>query len=198
MQHERGWIYAGYRNLFARHFAVKAMYIGPSSPRWRLLRLCDKSIARRGTLPSIVLALSVWGGSPAVLAAAPACVAKFPLGYDEPQRQGVDIQKLLELTQWLRNNPTPILSLIISRNGKVVYELYSSRLDHDAAHYLMSVTKSVTSALVGAAIERHLIKAANTDVAENLPRAIFPGTDAYKQFHGVTLKDVLGMSALDA
>jgi uncharacterized caspase-like protein/CubicO group peptidase (beta-lactamase class C family) len=126
------------------------------------------------------------------------CIVRFPFGYDEPERQGVDLQKLLELTQWLRDGPVPILSLAISRNGKLVYELYSSKMDGSAAHYLMSITKSVTSALVGAAIDRHLIKATNTTVAENLAEGIFPSKESYKQFHEITLRDILGMSALDA
>jgi CubicO group peptidase (beta-lactamase class C family) len=132
------------------------------------------------------------------VATTPVCIARFPFGYDEPERQGVDLQKLLEVTQWLRENPAQILSLTISHNGKVVYELYSSRVDRDAAHYLMSVTKTVTAALVGAALDRHLVKAASSTVAENLPRAIFPSTEAFGRFQTVTLKDVLGMSALDA
>jgi CubicO group peptidase (beta-lactamase class C family) len=154
--------------------------------------------ARRRTLPSIILAFSIWGWSSTVLAAAPICHAKFPLGYDEPERQGVNPQSLLALTQWLRESPVPILSLTISRNGKIVYEMYSSQLDRNAAHYLMSVTKSATAALVGAALDRHLIKAPTSTVAEILPRALFPSTESFDRFQTVTLKDVLGMSALDA
>ena len=162
--------------------------------RWRRGRV----VAYHYALFLIVLAFSISGWSAKVSAAAPMCAARFPFGYDEPERQGVDPQRLLELTRWIRENPAPILSLTISRNGKILYELYSSRVDRNAAHYLMSVTKSVTSALVGAAMDRHLVRAADSKVAENLPTAVFPSMEALKRFQGITVKDVLGMSALDA
>jgi CubicO group peptidase (beta-lactamase class C family) len=154
-----------------------------------------KSVACR--VAAAILAILPSGWCFTALAATSSC-AKFQFGYDEPERQGINPQKLLELTQSLRENPTPILSLALSRNGKVVYELYTSKLDRNAAHYVMSVTKSVTSALVGAIIDRHLIKSVRATVAEALPRAVFPNTETYARFNRVTLKDVLGMSALDA
>jgi CubicO group peptidase (beta-lactamase class C family) len=131
-------------------------------------------------------------GTPAV------CSATFPFGQAEPTRQGVDPQKLLEMTQWLRDGPAPVLSVTISRRGKIVYELYSSKVDRNDAHYLMSVTKSVTSALVGAAIDRQLVKSAGRSVTASLPASVFPSTESLDRFEGITLKNVLGMSALDA
>jgi CubicO group peptidase (beta-lactamase class C family) len=161
---------------------------------WRSCKCSIKSIACRVTL--VLLAGLGWPST--ALAATTSCVAKFQLGYDEPERQGINPEKLLELTQWIRDNPTPILSLALSRNGKIVYELYTSKVDSNAAHYLMSITKSVTSALVGAIIDRHLIKSANATVAESLPKGVFPSTEAYTRFDRIALRDVLAMSALDA
>jgi CubicO group peptidase (beta-lactamase class C family) len=143
-----------------------------------------------------VFFLAVCGS--ATLDAAPLCTAPYQFGYEQPESQGIDSKKLVELTQWIRDNPVRVLSVSISRNGKIVYELYSSKVDHNAAHYLMSVTKSVTSALVGIAIDRHLIKNATTTVVDNLPKSVFPSAESYQRFSTVTLKDVLGMSALDA
>jgi CubicO group peptidase (beta-lactamase class C family) len=163
---------------------------------WLVRKRLGKSVRRRFVPFSIILLSASCGWNSAVSAAA--CTAKFSFGYDEPENQGVNSQKLLELTQWLRGNPARILSLTISRNGKIVYELYSSRLGRNDAHYLMSVTKSVTSALIGVAMDRRLAKGANSTVADNLPAAVFPGVEAVKRFQGVALKDVLGMSALDA
>src|SRR5215470_163345 len=168
----------------------------PSSPLQPSKRCRRKSVACRIAVAAVASVTSGW--SFAALAATSSCVAKFQFGYDEPERQGINPQKLLELTQSLRGNPAPILSLALSRNGKIVYELYTSGLDRNAAHYVMSVTKSVTSALVGAAIDRHLIKSADVTVAETLPRGVFPNTEAHTRFNRVTLKNVLGMSALDA
>jgi hypothetical protein len=75
---------------------------------------------------------SIFGWSSKSIAAS-VCAAKYPFGYDELEQQGVNSQKLLELTRWLRDNPAPILSIAVSRNGKIVYELYTSGVDREAA-----------------------------------------------------------------
>jgi CubicO group peptidase (beta-lactamase class C family) len=130
--------------------------------------------------------------------AVPACAAPYSFGFDEPNAQNVDTQKLLELTDWIRDKSVPVLSLTISRNGWIIYELYTSGAGRDDAHYVMSVTKSVTSALVGAAIDRGLLPGSNAAIAAILPQAIFPNAQAFGRFQAITLKHVLGMSALDA
>ena len=105
---------------------------------------------------------------------------------------------LVQLTRWLRDTPIPVFSILVSRHGRLVYELYTSSFDRDDAHYLMSVTKSVLSALVGIAIERHLLPGPDAPMADALPRALFPGDADVARFRGVTLRQVLGMQGLDA
>jgi hypothetical protein len=163
MLHAPGRVDARRPDSSARPVAVGSVRFGQFlAVRWRRGRR-GRVVAYHYALFLIVLAFSISGWSAKVSAAAPMCAARFPFGYDEPERQGVDPQRLLELTRWIRENPAPILSLTISRNGKILYELYSSRVDRNAAHYLMSVTKSVTSALVGAAMDRHLVRAADSN-----------------------------------
>ncbi len=87
---------------------------------------------------------------------------------------------------------------MISRHGKLVYELYTSSFERDDAHYVMSVTKSFVSALIGIAIDRHLISSADATIADTLPRALFPTEADVTRFRGVTLKQVMGMAAIDA
>jgi CubicO group peptidase (beta-lactamase class C family) len=122
----------------------------------------------------------------------------FVFGRDTPENQSVDVKKLVELTQWVKQGPAPILSILISRNGKVVYELYTSSVDPQAAHYLMSVTKSVLSALVGIAIDQKMLPGAEAPIGKTLPAAWFPDVAAQRALGAVSMKDVLGMSALDA
>jgi CubicO group peptidase (beta-lactamase class C family) len=119
-------------------------------------------------------------------------------GASTPEEQAMATRPLLALTEWVRDNGTPILSILVSRNGKLVYELYTSSLEREQAHYLMSVTKTFTSALVGVAIDRHLIPGPDASVAALLPPSLFPSEAARERFAGVTVKLVLGMSALDA
>jgi len=122
----------------------------------------------------------------------------YVFGLDQPENQAVDIKKLIALTQWVKSTPVPILSILVSRNDKVVYQLYTSSINPQASHYIMSATKSFLSALTGIAIDRELLPPTSAPINTMLPRAWFPSDAAFNAFGAVTLKDVLGMSALDA
>jgi CubicO group peptidase (beta-lactamase class C family) len=115
-----------------------------------------------------------------------------------PEEAGLDSGQLAELTEWIIDNPLPVYSLLISRNGKLVYELYTSQIDRDRAHYMMSITKSVLSSLVGIAIDARLLPGADAPINAVLPRALFRSDGDWARFGAVTLKQVLGMAALDA
>ena len=115
-----------------------------------------------------------------------------------PEAEGIGIDQLIRLTEWVKGNNVPIFSILISRHGKLVYELYTSQLTRNHAHYLMSVTKSFLSSLVGAALDRHLLRSPDMSVTEALPRSWFSNDANYARFRAPTLKDVMGMSALDS
>lgn len=115
-----------------------------------------------------------------------------------PESVGIDARKLSELTTWVETSQLPIFSLLVSRRGQLVYELYTSHITRDLAHYVMSVTKSVTSALVGIAIDQRLIASDAVTVADALPPNLFPSEQDRARFAALTLHQVLGMSALDA
>jgi CubicO group peptidase (beta-lactamase class C family) len=148
-----------------------------------------------------------------LVALAPACAAPRPsppeapratdvsasFGESTPEAVGLDPHALAKLTEWVRDtSDLPIFSILISRDGKLVYELYTSRLARDDAHYLMSATKSVTSMLVGVAIDAKVLPGAETPIADELPPSLFTSEAGRARFAHVTMKDVLGMSALDA
>jgi CubicO group peptidase (beta-lactamase class C family) len=115
-----------------------------------------------------------------------------------PEQVGIDSDKLLVLTDWLKDHPVPIFSLLISRHGRLVYELYTSSLDREQAHYVMSVTKSFVSALVGIAIDDKLLPGPDAPIAKLLPRRLFASDQDFARFTDVTIRQVLGMAALDA
>jgi CubicO group peptidase (beta-lactamase class C family) len=62
----------------------------------------------------------------------------------------------------------------------------------------MSATKTVLSALVGAAVDRGLLRGPEVSVAEALPPRLFASAEDRERFRRVTLAQVLGMSAFDA
>jgi len=115
-----------------------------------------------------------------------------------PEDEGLDSHTLIALTEWIRDQRISVFSFLISRNGRLVYELYTSSLTRDYAHYQMSVTKSVVSALVGIAIDRGLISGPDAPITETLPRRLFATDADVARFRSVTVRHVLGMSALDA
>jgi CubicO group peptidase (beta-lactamase class C family) len=102
------------------------------------------------------------------------------------------------LAEAIRDDDVPIFSLLISVQGKLIFELYTSSVERDDAHYLMSVTKSVVSTLIGIAIDQRLIPAAETPLGAELPPGLFESEAARDRFLGVTLRQVMAMSAVDA
>jgi CubicO group peptidase (beta-lactamase class C family) len=107
--------------------------------------------------------------------AAPAAPIVAPLdpkggvSFGFPDEQGVGAAPLIALAAFVRDANPPIFSILVSKNGVVIYELYTSSLTRDYAHYLMSVTKSVTSTLVGIAIDRGLVGGPEIAIADALP-----------------------------
>jgi CubicO group peptidase (beta-lactamase class C family) len=124
--------------------------------------------------------------------------ASASFGESTPSREGIDPNSLMALADWVEDSDVPIFSILISRHGKLVFELYTSRLTREHAHYLMSVTKSFTSALVGIALDRKLLLGTDESVDAMFPRELFASDADVERFKAVTLKDVLAMSALDA
>lgn len=119
-------------------------------------------------------------------------------GTASPEAEGLDSAKLADLVQWVHDSKAPIFSILISRDGKLVFELYTSSFQRDEAHYVMSVTKSFTSALVGELIDHGLVASADDPLVKYLPTNLFANPADKSRLHLLTIKDVLGMSALDA
>src|SRR4051794_36451954 len=70
-------------------------------------------------------------------------------GQSTPTAEGLNPEALVGLTKWVEASQEPIFSVLISRHGRLAYELYTSKLNRQQAHYLMSATKSVLSAVTG-------------------------------------------------
>ena len=110
----------------------------------------------------------------------------------------MDEAKLLDLAKRIEDDQRlPIFSLLISKNGKLVFELYTGQIKSDESHYLMSVTKSVLSTLVGIAIDQGKIPSTTTPISDLAPAKLFKNKMDIKDFEKVNLKNVMGMSALN-
>ena len=82
-----------------------------------------------------------------------------------------------------------VSGLIILKDGKVAYETYQLGNTPRTRWTSMSVAKSVTSTLIGAALKDGYIKSLDEDVTKYVPRL---KNSAYE---GVTIRDVLMMSS---
>ena len=86
-------------------------------------------------------------------------------------------------------------SLLVWKDGKMVFEMYARRGRVDAPHYLMSITKTLTSMTLGRAIQLGHVKLEELDrpVIEFMPainrKTIQPGVET------ITLRDALMMKS---
>jgi CubicO group peptidase (beta-lactamase class C family) len=110
-----------------------------------------------------------------------------------PGDQGIDPAVVGELDTKVSSTYTQVRSLLIVRHGYLVYERYWHGVDASDGHNTQSVTKSLTSALVGIALgERHL-KGLDQTVGELL--ATHLPTNADPRLRRVTVRQLLTMTA---
>ncbi|WP_183575589.1 serine hydrolase domain-containing protein [Mucilaginibacter sp. X5P1] len=82
-----------------------------------------------------------------------------------------------------------IHSVLIVKNGKLVFEEYFYEYDDKKSHELRSASKSFTSALVGIAIDKGLIKSINDPMISYLPGYNYNNPDPRKK--AITIKNLL-------
>ena len=111
------------------------------------------------------------------------------------EAQGFDKSVLLELTNRIQAGTYgEIHSLLIVRHGYLVLEEYYRGYDRNRIHPVYSVTKSVTSALIGIAMDQGKLKGTDGKLLAFFPEyTSVANLDANKQ--AITLADVLTMRA---
>lgn len=71
-----------------------------------------------------------------------------------PEEQGLDSAKLAEGLLAMQKNSTRIHSLLLVRNGRLFLDAYFYPYDGSTVHDLASVTKSITTTLIGIAVDQ--------------------------------------------
>ena len=98
--------------------------------------------------------------------------AEFPTGgwpTSTPEEQGIHAQPIADmLAEILRTSPY-VHSFLLIRNGVLVTEAYFAPITGELPHFLFSATKSVTSALVGIAIQEGYIGGVDQPVLDFFP-----------------------------
>ncbi|MGY5876421.1 MAG: serine hydrolase [Candidatus Thorarchaeota archaeon] len=111
-----------------------------------------------------------------------------------PESQEMDSSYLQAMLDYIDDNNLPIDAILIVRNGYLVFEEYlSAYFGVDHKHELYSVTKSFTSALIGAAIQNGLIDNVSQRVIDFFPNRTIDNMDSRKE--NLTLEHVLTMTS---
>ena len=76
----------------------------------------------------------------------------------------MDSAKLAEAFDYIQQQKVPIHSLLIVRNGSIVLDAYFYPFQADQLHDGASMTKSVTSTLIGIAIGQHKLSGVSESV----------------------------------
>jgi CubicO group peptidase (beta-lactamase class C family) len=108
-----------------------------------------------------------------------------------PERQGIDSAALLNMFDYVRKHGTRVHSVLIIRNGYVVVDASFFPYDSDSVHDLASVTKSVTSTMIGIAIQQGKISDVHANLSSFFRRQQKQDTDPRKA--RITLADLLSM-----
>ena len=120
----------------------------------------------------------------------------FPTGEwrnSAPEAQGMHSKSILEMMEHIKKNGYNIQSVSIVRNGYLVLDAYAYPFKDGQKHKMYSATKSVTSALIGIAIDKGYIKDVNQTITELFPDKKFSNLDERKK--SVTLKNLLMMAS---
>lgn len=116
---------------------------------------------------------------------APATSADWPTS--TPEEQGIDSAALADLIERIDRENLPVDSLLVARNGALVLDAHFFPYLGDRPHDIRSVTKSITSTLVGIAVDAGLVEIDQPIVS------LFPDIDASK--HDIELRHLLSMTS---
>lgn len=110
-----------------------------------------------------------------------------------PETQGMDSAKLMVADAFVRERLPDAFSLLVVKNGYLIFEKYYSFGSPHKIAVVHSVTKSVTSALVGIALEKGHLQSVDQKLIEFFPEHITADSDPRK--NQITIRHLLTMSA---
>ena len=109
-----------------------------------------------------------------------------------PEEQGMSSAKLQEMMDYIESDYYIIHSIVVVRNGYIVWEEYpATGYDADTLHLLFSVTKSFTSCLTGIAIDQGYIGGVSETMLSFFPNRTIENMEGGKE--RITLENLLMM-----
>lgn len=110
---------------------------------------------------------------------------------DSPSDHGFDETVMAGIDDYIQTEVPYLDSILIIRNGYIVFERYYNDYNVNSLHNIASVTKSWTSALVGIALEAHAIENLDATLSQLLPD--YDISQAYPDKSEITARDLLMM-----
>ncbi|MEM5433719.1 serine hydrolase [Paraburkholderia diazotrophica] len=157
-----------------------------SATRWLRARLAPFVMAASALAPVTSTAQQT--------PAAPAPLRETGIEAASPEDTGVDSRELVRLSRWIREQKLDVYSLLVVKDGKLIFERYGPNASRDANYELYSVTKAVTSLVAGMLIDEGAISL-HDSVAATLA-AWRPDLRAdFADKRDVELRHVLSMSS---
>lgn len=110
----------------------------------------------------------------------------------DPEDQGLDSAQLAKLAPHIEEQYGHIHSFVVLRNGVLVYEYYKEGRSKYSADFVWSVTKSITSLLIGIAADEGLLDT-DQSLGELLPADQL--TESDPDLADITIHDLLTMTS---
>ena len=110
-----------------------------------------------------------------------------------PEEQGMNSAHLESMAEYFTTKEIKIDSLLVIRNGWIVFEEYPSTFGPDDTHHLFSCTKSITSTLLGIALHLGFLDSINTSVLDYFPERDFSNPSEKKD--KITIQNLLEMTS---
>ena len=109
-----------------------------------------------------------------------------------PERESMIPSMLDEVVEVISGEGLPVDSVVIVRNGCIVKEYSSPSANPDKKYKLYSATKSITSALIGIAIQGGYIEGVDQKIMDYFPDKIITDQDLRQE---ITIRHLLTMTA---
>jgi len=100
-------------------------------------------------------------------------------------------QRLLDSAFMAASGKEYIDALLVIKDGKIVGEQYYNGFTQDHPHNVMSVSKSMLSAIAGVALQKGYIDGLDSKMLDYFPDYIYEGIDPRK--HDITIQNLLNM-----
>lgn len=110
-----------------------------------------------------------------------------------PEKQGIRSELLVNMFELIKQKKYSIDNITIVRNGYVVTDAYFHPYKKNKKHLIYSCTKSVTSALIGIAVDKGYIKSVKQSVLSFFPDKKITNVDENKK--KITLENLLTMTS---